>query len=173
MARRRGLDKFAAPEPEPAPETQAGAEQPVAAKVEEKPFEEERLMLFGPPATQKTILVFIIVGLLFSGLLYFLSPPAPQNADKGLRVVPMIFVMVHGALLGMLLGQLFLVYADRIIVLFTLMGVVIGEAIFCAVKYNDHPFVYHRVAMGMLLGVFFWSGFVGFWIGFIDRKSVV
>jgi hypothetical protein len=139
----------------------------VEKEPEEKAFESERLMLFGPPGTQKNILILAIVGLLFSGIVYYASPAAKENAAKGLQAAPMIFVMIHGALTGMLLGQFILVYPDRIIILFTLMSMLVAETIFGAVTWGGtEKFVYNRSTFGIILAILFWGGFVGFWIGF-------
>lgn len=181
MARRRVFDKYAAPAPVPqaeqTPQTPAegqgapGASDPASAsrsaEAGEKAFESERLMLFGPPGTQKTILILAIAGLLVSGIVYYALAPALDKAAEGLRVVPMIFVMIHGALTGMLLGQLIMVYPDRIIILFTLMTVFIAETIFGALTWGGtEKFVFNRASFGIILAILFWGGFVGFWIGF-------
>ncbi len=167
MARRRRLDKFAAPAPTPEPEAQgeqtAAGQPSVSAKVEEKPFESERLMLFGPPATQKNILILAIVGLVVMGLIYVVL----AKDERPFPVGALIFTAIHGALLGMLMGQLMLVYADRLIVLFTLMAVVVAESIYGATRWAGLDKVDHRQLFQEVLGIFFWAGFVGFWIGFV------
>ncbi len=169
MARRGRLDKFRAPAPEPTPAPEAQGEQPAAeqkpaAQPQEKAFESERLMLFGPPATQKNIAVFAAMGLVFMGLFYFLL----AREERPFPWPGLIFAAVHGALLGMLIGQLILVYADRIIVLFTLMAMFIAETIYGAARWSGlQKFEFNRARFQEILAILFWAGFVGFWIGFI------
>jgi hypothetical protein len=168
MGRRGRLDKFRAPAPEPTPEPAAQGSQPadgqkLAAAPEEKPFESERLMLFGPPRTQKNIAVISVTGLVLMGLIYVVL----AKDEKPFPVGALIFAAIHGGLLGMLMGQLILVYADRMIVLFTLMAVVVAESIYGATHWAGLETINHRQLFQEVLGIFFWAGFVGFWLGFI------
>jgi hypothetical protein len=167
MGRRRGISKFA-PTPEtPQPQAQAGttgtqADLAAAPVKKEGFFESERRLLFGPVEKQKGVLILMIVGLVVAGLGYVLSPSAKPG--DALRFGPMAFVLIHGALIGMLMGQLVLAYPDGMIVLFTLMSIVIAESIYGAWKWQN--FVFCRERLQEILGLFFWPGFAGFWFAF-------
>ncbi len=179
---RRILDKYTKPAPEPEPQPQPTQPSPAPgvatpAKPAEKPFESERLMLFGPPRTQKTIAMVSGIGLVFTAIVYAIL----SKDVKPFPLAGLIFVAIHGALLGMLLSQLILVYPDRNIIIFTLMAVVVGESIYGGVIWSKLPeFVFNRQRFQEILAIFFWAGFVGFWVGYAfyakrqsDRKKFV
>ena len=175
MARRRGMEKYVVqapqqpaqpqpPQPQP-PQPQPPQGESPAPEAKEKVFESERLMLFGPPQTQKTIAILAFAGLVVAALVYGVllrSRPEATFPWPGF-----IFTALHGALTGMLLGQLILVYADRIIILFTLMSIFVSETVYGAAMWSALPkFEFTRERFQEILAIFFWAGFVGFWIGF-------
>jgi hypothetical protein len=60
-----------------------------------------------------------------------------------------------------------LVYPDRVMVLFTLLAVVVGEFIYLGASGKFDNFEFNRETFQAILAIFFWSGFVGFWLGFV------
>jgi len=129
---------------------------------EQKPSEIS--VIFGNRETQKTIGIIAGVAFVSIALIYFLL----FKNDPDFRILALLFAALHGGLGGMLIGQLILVYPDRVMVLFTLMGVVVGESIFLAASgVIDKGFVFDLDTFHGLVAVFFWAGFVGFWLGFV------
>jgi len=130
----------------------------------ERPAESaERNVLFGTRENRKTIAILAAVGFVLAAILHSLV----ARSERGFSVVAMLFSALHGGLIGMLFGQLILVYPDRVMVIFTLMGVLLGEFIYLAASGKFDTFEFNRETFQAILAIFFWSGFVGFWFGFV------
>lgn len=152
MARRRGLAKYKIAEMKPAGAPSGTTQQPV-----------ERSVLFGTRENRKVILILSGVGLVVFALAYYLVA-----AKEEFSVAAMIFTAINGALLGMLLGQLTLVYPDRAIVVCTLMGVLLGETLYVVLSVRgEDAFAFNSEVLRDMTAIFFWAGWLGFWIGFI------
>jgi len=153
MARRRGLSKYRVAEMKPAAPT--GATPQAAA---------ERSVIFGTPDDRKRILIMMGVGLVLFALGYYLLAK-----DTGaVSIAALIFTAINGALLGMLLGQLMLVYPDRVMVVFVLMAVLLGETLYVVASGKlEKGFTFTADVLRDMTAIFFWAGFLGFWFGYI------
>jgi len=148
MARRRRLSRL-----KPAVDTPAGPAVGGPAR---------KHVIFGTPEDRKTIIILMIVGFFVVGLLfYFLA-----RDERPFPVIALLFTALHGALMGMLLGQLILVYPDRVVIIFTLLAVLIAELAYVVGSSQSKPFTFNREALQAMTALFFWAGFVGFWFGF-------
>ena len=137
------------------------AEAPSQPPVETGP---ERSILFGMPDNQKSIAILAGAGFLLIGLVYF----ALYRSDPGFSYMALFFIALHGGLLGMLLGQLILVYPDRVMVICTLIAVLVGVVIYVmATGMLDGGYRFGRRDFQAVLAIFFWAGFIGFWLGFV------
>ncbi len=150
-----------------APDPAQAQPAPVAEKPKEPEgpkeaaFESERLMLFGKPQTQRTILKFAIGGFVAIGVLYYVI----AHEEKGFHWVPLIFTAVFGGLAGMLVGQIALVF--KRMVFWICAGLLIaasegGWALFLQDRNEAHSTIFSGV-----VAIFFLAGFIGFWVGFI------
>lgn len=148
MARRRGLAKV-----RPAVETPAALAVGQPAR---------KHVIFGTPEDRKTIIILMIVGFLTVGLVYYFV----AKDERPFPVIALLFTALHGALMGMLLGQLILVYPDRVVIIFTLLAILIAELAFVVGTSQSKPFRFNREALQAMTALFFWAGFVGFWIGY-------
>lgn len=123
----------------------------------------EKSVLFGTPEDRKTIIILACLGFVIAGLAYWLI----AREEGSVPIPGIIFSAVNGGLLGMLLGQLILVYPDRVVVIFTLLGAFLAELIYLAGSGKLENFVFNSNTFLALLAIFFWAGWVGFWIGFV------
>ena len=126
--------------------------------------EEKKSVLFGSRADRKAIIVMSIVGFLVMALAYYVVAAAEGS---GISIPALLFTAFHGALLGMLLGQLIFVYPDNIMIIFTLLTVVIGETAYVFGLRRPGKPAFDIDDFLATVAVFFWAGFVGFWVGFL------
>ena len=152
MARRRALAKYRLAEMTKTATSAPAASRPPAGKG----------VLFGTPDNRKVIIIMSVVGMLLFALLHFVISPEGQ-----LSVAALIFTAVHGALLGMLIGQVMLVYPDRVMVVFVVMAVLLGETVYLAATKQFEHFEFNVERLRDMTAIFFWAGWVGFWLGFI------
>ncbi len=156
MARRRGLGKYKVARMMP-------AAAHTAAETGEEPTE-ERGVIFGTPQNRKAIIIMSIAGFVLVGLVHFFM----TRNDSDFSVPAVILTAVHGGLIGMLMGQLMFVYPDGVMVVSTLIAIAAFEGLYVFWRSGDvRGFEFDRNALTAMVGIFFWSGFVGFWGGFI------
>ena len=155
MARGRGLGKYNIVGPvSSAPQSTIPLEQSA----------EGVNLLFGTRENQKTIAVIAAVCFVAVAIVDFLI----AKDEQPFPFVALLFTALHGGLVGMLAGQLILVYSDLMVIICTAMAVVIGEVTWLAISgVLDTGFVLDRHQLQAIVAVFFWSGFLGFWVGFI------
>jgi hypothetical protein len=132
------------------------------------PKPEEPHVLFGTKHDQKTIAIAAGIGFAFIGIIYGAMAYNDPKLSKGLSpYLTCFFAALHGGMAFGLITQLALVYRDRVVVLCTILGILLGEFGFLWGSGQMENFVLDRLTFGMIVAVFFWSGFVGFWVGFI------
>jgi len=157
MARRRRLSKYSVAKlTSTGPGVGGEAEEP-----QQQPA--EKSVLFGTPSDRKTIAIVAGVGFVVMGLFHYLV----GRASGGTSIAAILFTALHGALLGMLLGQLILVYPDRVVIIFTLLVGLVGELVYVVGTGRTAHFELNAQTVQAITAIFFWGGFVGFWIGFL------
>jgi len=122
----------------------------------------EKSVLFGTRDNRKMIIIMSGVGVMLLGLFHYAISPEGELSPAAL-----IFTAIHGGLLGMLLGQLMLVYPDRVMVVFVLMAVLLCESLYVVATGKLDHFEFNVEVLRDMTAIFFWSGWVGFWLGFI------
>ena len=148
MARRRGMAKYKV------------AEMTSSGPVVQKPVKKH--VIFGTPEDRKTIIILMVIGFFVVGLVYSFV----ARNERPFPIIALLFTALHGALMGMLLGQLILVYPDRVVIICTLLAILIAELAYVVGTSQSKPFEFNRDAFQAMTALFFWAGFVGFWIGF-------
>jgi hypothetical protein len=122
-----------------------------------------RNVIFGTRKNQKSIVELAAAGFVVAGLIHL----ALAWNERGFSVIALLFSAFHGALLGMLIGQLIWVYPDRVMIAFASIGAFLGEVAGLGATGRFSPFHANRDTFQVILAVAFWFGFIGFWIGFI------
>ncbi len=148
MARRRGMGKYKVAEM-----TSSGPVVQPSVK---------KHVIFGTPEDRKTIIILSVVGFFVIGLVYCFV----ARHERPFPLIALLFTALHGALMGMLLGQLILVYPDRVVVICTLLAILVAELAYVVGASQSKPFEFNREALQAMTALFFWAGFVGFWVGF-------